>query len=104
MIDHFKEDRKRSVRQTCSVLGFRRQTYYSRKGGKPPEELDQYIADLLHKVTRRFVAWGFWMVFYYLRKQGHPWNHKRIYRIWKAEDYICAYPRNVPRFGANIWI
>ena len=85
MIDHFKEQRNRSVRQSCSILGFRRQTYYKRKRGHRPEELDQMIAGLLHKVTRRFVAWGFWMVFHYLRKQGHKWNHKRIYRIWKAE-------------------
>lgn len=93
MIDHFKEDRKRSVRQTCFVLGFRRQTYYSRKRGNRPEELDYLIADLLHQITKRFVAWGFWMVFYYLRKQqGHKWNHKRIYRIWKAEGLHLRLP------------
>ncbi|MFK8102671.1 MAG: hypothetical protein AB8G15_09105 [Saprospiraceae bacterium] len=43
-----------SVRRTCTVLGFRRQTYYSRLGGHRPEELDQEIADLLHGVTKRY--------------------------------------------------
>ena len=97
MIDHFKDDRKRSVRQTCSVLGFRRQTYYSRKRGHRPEEKDRLIGDLLHQVTKRFVAWGFWMSFHYLRKQGHPWNHKRVYRIWKAEGLHLRLPPQRPK-------
>lgn len=25
------------------------------------------------------------MVYYYLRKQNYPWNHKRVYRIWKDQ-------------------
>lgn len=97
MIDHFKVYRNRSIRQSCTVLGFRRQTYYSRKGGHRPEELDQHIADLLHQVTKRFVAWGFWMVFHYLRKQGYKWNHKRIYRIWKAEGLHLRLPPKRPK-------
>ena len=47
---------------------------------------DQQVADLLHQITKRFVAWGFWMVYHYIRRQGYDWNHKRVYRIWKAED------------------
>lgn len=39
----------------------------------------------LHSVTKMFVAWGFWMIFYYLRNQGFTWNHKRVYRVWKEE-------------------
>ena len=92
MIDQIKEKRSISVRRCCSALGFRRQTYYHRRRGHRPEELDQVIADLLHQTTKRFVAWGFWMVFHFLRKQGHPWNHKRVYRIWKAEQLHLRIP------------
>jgi putative transposase len=48
-------------------------------------------------VTKRFIAWGFWMVFHYLRRQGHPWNHKRVYRIWKAEGLHLRLPPKRPK-------
>ena len=86
-----------SVRRSCAVLGFRRQSYYHRKRGHRPEERDQEIADLLYQATQRFIAWGFWMVFHYLRRQGHPWNHKRVYRIWKAEGLHLRLPPKRPK-------
>lgn len=97
MIDELKTEHESSVRRCCRVLGFRRQTYYGRKKGYRPEELDTRIADLLHQLTKRFVAWGFWMVFHYLRRQGHPWNHKRVYRIWKAEELHLRLPPKRPK-------
>ena len=97
MIDTIKTERDSSARRCCGVLGFRRQTYYKRKQGHRPEALDAYIADLLHQITKRFIAWGFWMVFHYLRRQGHPWNHKRVYRIWKAEGLHLRLPPRRPK-------
>ena len=97
MIDQIKSNKSISVRLCCVVLGFRRQTYYRRKRGHRSEEKDQEIADLLHRVTKRFLAWGFWMIFHYLRKQGHPWNHKRVYRIWKAEGLNLRVPPKRPK-------
>ena len=32
-----------------------------------------------------FIAWGFWMVYHYLRGLGYLWNHKKMYRVWKHE-------------------
>ena len=75
----------RSISRKSRILGIRRQSYYRRKQGHRPEEKDQEIATLLHQTVGMFVAWGFWMVFHYLRRQGHGWNHKKVYRIWKAE-------------------
>ncbi|NRA51861.1 MAG: IS3 family transposase [Phaeodactylibacter sp.] len=95
MVDRIQPDR--SVRRKCVVLGFRRQSYYRRKAGHRPEELDAFIADLLHQVTTRFIAWGFWMVFHYLRNQGYSWNHKKVYRIWKAEQLHLRVPPKRPK-------
>ena len=97
MIDEVKTANRTSVRRSCSVLGFRRQTYYRRKQGHCPEEVDQVIADILHQVIRRFIAWGFWMVFHFLRRQSHKWNHKRICRIWKAEELHLRLPPKRPK-------
>ena len=51
MVDQVKPIQ--SVRRKCVVLGFRRQSYYRRKQGHRPEELDQEIAELLHQVVKR---------------------------------------------------
>jgi len=82
----------RSIRRSCRVLGFRRQTYYRRKQGHRPEQADDELAELLHQITKRFVAWGFNKVFHYIRNQGHVINHKRVYRIWKREGLHLRLP------------
>ena len=92
MVDGIKPDQ--SVRRKCVVLGFRRQSYYRRKSGHRPEEEDAQIGALLRQITAKFVAWGFWMIFHYLRREGHKWNHKKVYRIWKAEG---LHLRKVPK-------
>jgi putative transposase len=86
-----------SIRRKSKVLGIRRQTYYSRKQGHRPEQEDKQIAEQLHAVTQQFVAWGFWMVFHFLRRKGHIWNHKRVYRVWKAESLHLHKPPKRPK-------
>ncbi len=41
------------------------------------------IADLLTGLTDARKTWGFGLCFLHLRNvKGHPWNHKRVYRIY----------------------
>ncbi len=43
------------------------------------------IADLLVGLTDARKTWGFGLCFLHLRNvKGHPWNHKRVYRIYCA--------------------
>lgn len=39
--------------------------------------------DALNQVVGKYGRWGFSLCFAYLRNQGMPWNHKRVWRIYK---------------------
>jgi len=92
-----------SIRRKSKVLGLRRQTYYRRKRGHRPEEVDQLILSHLESVIDQYVAWGFWMVFHFLRRQGHPWNHKRVYRVWKAAGLHLRKVPKRPKLKRKAW-
>ena len=65
-------------------MGFRRTTYYRRKSGHRPEERDAALTAVLRQHAARFVSWGFWKLFHYLRGQNVIQdNHKRVYRLYR---------------------
>ena len=42
------------------------------------------MLDALNKLMDAHPRWGFWLCFDRLRLDGHRWNHKRVYRIYRA--------------------
>ena len=70
-----------SVALACRTFGISETCY--RYDPKLSDE-NERIADLLLGLTQVHRTWGFGLCFLYLRNvKDHPWNHKRIYRIYR---------------------
>ena len=73
-----------SIALACRTFGLSETCY--RYSPKLCDENGQ-IAELLVDLTTARKTWGFGLCFLYLRNVlGHGWNHKRVYRIYRAEE------------------
>jgi len=79
-----------SERQACRAIGLSRSVlaYESRA-----TESDEPIIAVLQELAERFPERGFGKYFKLIRRRGHGWNHKRVYRIY------CALNLNRRRVG-----
>ncbi|KMK65952.1 integrase family protein [Puniceibacterium sp. IMCC21224] len=76
------ERRGVSVAVACRTFGVSETCY--RYSPLLSDENEQ-IADLLVGLTDTRKTWGFGLCYLHLRNvKGHPWNHKRVYRIYCA--------------------
>ena len=81
MAEQAVAQRGASIAVACRAFGISETCY--RYSPKLDAENEQ-IADLLLGLTRARKNWGFGLCYLYLRNvQGHPWNHKRVYRIYR---------------------
>jgi putative transposase len=70
-----------TIRLSCQAFGISESCY--RYEAKLSED-NALIADWLIRLTHNQKNWGFGLCFLYLRNvKGYPWNHKRVYRIYK---------------------
>jgi putative transposase len=70
-------------------VGLGRATYY-----RPVMEwaqVDTPVMAALTAVVTTHPRWGFWKCFDRLRLDGHPWNPKRVWRVY------CQLRLNLPR-------
>ena len=80
-MDYLVGEERLPVRVACEAIGLARATYYKRP--LQSKEKDQPVIDALNLVVGKHGRWGFGLCFDYLRNQGVPWNHKRVWRIYK---------------------
>jgi putative transposase len=70
-----------SVRFACACMGISESCYHYQS--KLSDE-NAVIADWLLRLTTTHKRWGFGLCFLHLRNvKGFPWNHKRVYRIYR---------------------
>ena len=71
-----------SIRMVCKLFSISETCY--RYVAKLDDE-NAVVADWLLRLTHNQRNWGFGLCFLYLRNiKGYGWNHKRVYRIYKA--------------------
>jgi putative transposase len=69
------------VVRSCTAVGLARAAYY-----QSPVDWQVHDADViaaLNELVEAHPRWGVWKYIARLRALGHPWNHKRIYRIYR---------------------
>lgn len=74
------ETHQLSIRRACAAIGLSRAAWY-----RPLVdwlERDRPIAEALGALAERKPGLGFWKLFRRLRRLGHDWNHKRVYRVY----------------------
>lgn len=69
-----------SVRKACQAFGLARSAWY--QGLVDRLERDQPVIDALLALAEEKPGLGFWKLFRRLRRLGHDWNHKRVYRVY----------------------
>lgn len=71
-----------NIRHACLTFDVS-ETCYRYQATRPGE--DSVIADWLVRLTTAYKDWGFGLCFLHLRNvKGFEWNHKRVYRIYRA--------------------
>lgn len=72
------EEHRLSERQACKTLSLPRSSYRYRHKVKHDEPV---ITELNHLIDKH-PSIGFWQSYHRIRKDGHIWNHKRVYRVY----------------------
>jgi putative transposase len=73
-----------SVARACQASGLSRRAWYRKDQAKEVDKRDAPVIEALNDLIAKHNRWGFWMCFHRLRNLGHKWNHKRVWRIYKA--------------------
>ncbi len=66
--------------RACAAIQLSRSSWYRAATG--PRQDEEIVAALNALVEKR-PRWGFWKCYDRLRLNGHCWNHKRVYRVYK---------------------
>jgi putative transposase len=69
-----------SITRACRVLSLHRSMFYYAE-----KRNDEEVISAIR--TEMEFGDGFWKIFMRLRNKGFPWNHKKVYRVYKKLNY-----------------
>lgn len=69
-----------SIARACRMMEIHRSYFYYREKRDDTEVEEAIRAAAEH-------GDGFWKIFERLRRDGKPWNHKKVYRVYKSMHY-----------------
>ena len=69
-----------SIRKACANIGLSRSAWY--RPWVDWTERDHAVAEALSALADSKPGLDFWQLFSRLRRMGHDWNHKRVYRVY----------------------
>jgi len=76
LADEIVKEYNVSISRACKLMDIHRSYfYYTEK--KDDSEVEQAIREAAE------FGDGFWKIFQRLRRDGKPWNHKKVYRVYK---------------------
>jgi len=79
-VDYAIGSHQASLRTACKIIGISRSSY----DYEPDTTRDQVVIEALQRLAENYPAYGFQMMFDKLRQEGFTWNHKRVYRVYRA--------------------
>lgn len=79
MVEYMQDVHQLSQRQACKVVKLPRSSFAYSKVGRIK---DDPIIEALTFLVDKHPSIGFWKCFHRLRRAGHLWNHKRVYRVY----------------------
>lgn len=74
---------KQSIAKACAYVGLSRRALY-RRDPALCHSVDVLVVDGPSALVERRPRWGFWRMFHALRLRGHRWNHKHVWRVYRA--------------------
>jgi putative transposase len=67
------------VSRACKLTNLSRSQYYYKSVRDDKEVISE-----LQRLANAHPAYGFRKLFAYLRRAGHAWNHKKVYRVYRS--------------------
>ena len=81
MVEYMQDFHQLSQRHACKVVKLPRSSFAYSKVGRIK---DDPIIEALTLLVDKHPSIGFWKCYHRLRRAGHLWNHKRVYRVYKT--------------------